>query len=239
MQLRPEDEAADNELAAFLQVGDLTDEQIHRIRMEQEGVPDIDLDNYSAVIVGGGPSNVSDESDKKSAEQAKFEKDLFSLFDKIIEKDFPYLGACYGLCILAAYLGGTVSKEKYGEGVGAADIGLTEEGKNDQLLTGLPDSFRAFVGHKEACQDLPPGAVLLAGSVNCPIQMIRYKQNIYATQFHPELDGAGLALRINVYRNAGYFPPEDADRLIALAMQETITIPEQILKRFIDRYKNQ
>ena len=38
---------------------------------------------------------------------------------------------------------------------------------------------------------LPPTAVLLATSPRCPVQMFRVKQNLYATQFHPELDVRG------------------------------------------------
>ena len=54
----------------------------------------------------------------------------------------------------------------------------------------------------------------LAGSPTCPVQMFRVRQNLYATQFHPELDVPGLLTRISVYRNAGYFPPEEADTVI-------------------------
>ena len=79
----------------------------------------------------------------------------------------------------------------------------------------MPAEFDAFVGHKEACRVLPPSAVLLATSAACPVQMFRVKQNLYATQFHPELDLPGLLTRVRVYQHAGYFPPEELDELIA------------------------
>lgn len=238
LQLRPEDEAADNEFEAFLKAGGLDLDQTHRIRMEKESIPDdIDLSNYSGVIVGGGPSNASDPATKQSEAQKRFEAELYKLFDKMAEHDFPYLGACYGLGIFARYLGGKVSKERYAEPVGAVTINLADDDAGtDPLTVDLPVSFRAFVGHKEACQDTPPHAVLLASSKTCPVQMVRYKQNMYATQFHPELDQYGLALRINIYRHAGYFPPEDAEELIEAAMREEITVPELIFRRFVARY---
>jgi GMP synthase (glutamine-hydrolysing) len=68
--------------------------------------------------------------------------------------------------------------------------------------------------------------------------MFRVKSNIYATQFHPEGDAEGFTLRINIYKNHGYFPPDSADRLIdAVAMEES---PEaqKILKRFVDKYRD-
>lgn len=235
LQLRPEDEASDGEFESFLKVGGLGLDQVHRVRMEKEGVPEINLDEYSGVIVGGGPSNISNRD--KDAAQVRFEGQLHKLLDKIIERDFPFLGACYGIGILAEHLGGNVSMEKYSEPVGAITINLSDEAANDPITKDLPKNFRAFAGHKEACQNLPPGATLLASSDACPIQMIRTRKNIYATQFHPELDSHGIALRIRVYKNHGYFKPEEADKLIAEARQETVAAPELIMQRFVTRYQ--
>lgn len=235
LQLRPEDEASDGEFEAFLKVANLRFDQVHRVRMEKEDVPEISLDDYSGIIVGGGPSNVSNAN--KNSQQRRFEKQLHKLLDQVIKRDFPFLGACYGIGILADHLGGKVSTEKYSEGVGATSIELTDEAHEDPLLQDLPKNFRAFGGHKESCQHLPPMATLLATSKSCPIQMIRVKKNIYATQFHPELDSQGIALRIRVYRNHGYFKPEEADKLIADAMEETVAVPELILKNFATRYR--
>jgi GMP synthase (glutamine-hydrolysing) len=236
LQLRPEDQAADNEYEAFLKFGGIEIQNSRRFRIERENLPSINLDQYAGIIVGGGPSNVSDEKDKKTDAQIRFEKELYKLLDDAVKRDFPFLGACYGIGLLSAYLGGTVSQNKYHEAVGAVDIMLTKEAETDPLTTGLPKSFRGFVGHKESCENVPDGAVLLARSKMCPVQMIRYKQNIYATQFHPELDSTGLALRINIYKNAGYFPPEDAKILIASALKEDVIVPQIILKNFVNRF---
>jgi len=97
----------------------------------------------------------------------------------------------------------------------------------------------AYGGHKEACQTLPGHATLLARSNICPIQMIRFGQNIYATQFHTELDEEGLIIRINTYKNHGYFSPEDSEKLILIAKNNLVTTPRLILSQFIKRYKQQ
>ena len=60
---------------------------------------------------------------------------------------------------------------------------------------------------------------------------------MYATQFHTELDEEGIALRINIYKNYGYFSPEDAETLISNVKYYQVTIPGRILKQFIERYK--
>ena len=235
VQIRPEDEAADNELEAFMKFGRLRPQDIHRVQADREPVPDIDPGTYAGVIVGGGPANISD-ADKKPAVQ-EMERTISQLLDRVIEADTPYLGACYGLGALAAHQGGTVSKERYAEPVGAVTVRLTDDGKTDPLTRDLPDTFKVFGGHKEACQEIPPGSTLLVTSSSCPVQMIRFKQNIYATQFHPELDTGGIIIRINVYKHAGYFPADEAEDLIAMVRQENVTVPVQILHNFIERYR--
>lgn len=234
LQLRPEDIVADDELSAMSRYGGLKASRIHRIRLEKGELKTVNLDDYSGIIIGGGPYNVSDNN--KSHEQQEFEANLFKLLDDVVTRDMPFFGACYGLGILARYLGGTVSRERYAEPIRGVTVYLTEDAKTDNLLTGLPGNFRAFVGHKEACQDLPAGATLLGSSEDCLVQMIRLKNNIYATQFHPELDARGLEVRINAYKYAGYFPPEAAESLIAETRQETITVPSTILRGFVERY---
>ena len=212
-------------------------DEVHRIRMEQKGVPEIRLSDYSGVILGGGPSNVSDTDDKKYPYQKIFEPQLDKLFDAIFESDFPFLGICYGIGALVKHQHGIVSKEKYAEAVGVVDIKLTEAGKQDCLTAELPVVFKAFGGHKEACQLAPKGAVLLAGSDTCPFQMFRFKNNIYATQFHTELDEQGMALRIEVYKNHGYFSPGGAGKLIADIKDSQVIYPGMILKKFVEKYK--
>ena len=235
LQLRENDDAADGEFEAFLKYGELSHDEVVRVRMERDELPTIDPDTYSGILVGGGPWNVSDH--EKGPRQREAEAWLHHLLDRIVAGDFPYLGACYGLGALTASRGGIVSKERYGENVGAVDVDLTDEATRDPVLAGLPGRFRAFVGHKEACQTLPSGAVWLAKSSTCPFQMYRLGHNVYGCQFHPELDAEVLCVRIDVYKNAGYFPPEEAESLKGLVSKETITVPMQILRRFVERYR--
>ncbi len=233
LQFRPETEVADDEFQAFLKYGKLKENEVERVRAEFE-LPDIELENYSSVLIGGSPYTTSDK--EKSTAQEKVEEKLFSLMREIYEKDFPYLGNCYGHSTMAQAIASAVSKEKYGEAVGAVSVSLSEEGRKDKLLEGVESPFYAFVGHKEACQVVPPEAVLLASSETCPVQMLRFKQNVYSTQFHAELDFEGLALRIDFYKDKGYFPPEDAEKLKDEARKYNITEPMKILENFVNLY---
>ncbi len=237
LQLRPEDEASDNEYSAFLKYGGLSGSEVHRIRMEKEGIPNIDLEDYSGVILGGGPSNVSDKAEVKKDYEKRFERELNELLAKVFKKDVPFLGVCYGIGAVNRFRGGIVSKEKYSEPVGTVEIELIENSKDDDLLKDLPNKFMAYCGHKEACQTLPEDAKLLAKSKSCPYQMIKFKNNIYALQFHTELDEEGILLRIEVYKNYGYFSPEDAKTLIKKAKEYEVTFPNQILRKFVQKYR--
>lgn len=237
LQLRPETDASDDEYASILARCALSPEKTSRIRVDQEDIPtDLDVADFSAVIVGGGPGCVSDAPEEKSAAEARIERQILGLMPQITDKDHPFMGCCYGLGILARHLGGEVSKERFGEPVGTSACSFTPDAEDDPLLAGLDARFDAFVGHKEAVQSLPPGTVHLVTSDACPMQMIRYGQNVYATQFHPEADARDFERRIRVYRNHGYFPPEDADRLIAACHASEVTVPGDILRRFAARY---
>lgn len=238
LQLRPETEASDDEFAAILRTGGLCASETHRIRLDQHSIPtDLRLTDYAGVIVGGGPGCVSDAPAEKSPQEARIEKACLALMPQITQVDHPFMGCCYGIGILAHHLGAEVSKARYGEPVSAVTCAVTPEGRNDPLLHGLPPRFDAFVGHKEAVQHLPDGAVHLLSSVSCPMQMIRYKSNIYATQFHPEADAQSFATRIRIYKNKGYFPPEEARSLTDMVHAANVTVPAEILRRFVTRYR--
>ena len=237
LQLRPETETSDDEFAAILEKGGLTEDQTVRVRLDQQdSVAEDQLSDYAGIIVGGGPGCVSDAEDEKSDVEKKIENDVLRLMPAVTSGDIPFLGCCYGIGILAHHLGALVGKDCYGEDVGAVRCYLTEEGKSDPLLRGFPETFMAFVGHKEAVQELPRGCVHLLRSDPCPVQMIRYKDNVYATQFHPEADADVFEVRINIYKDKGYFAPEDAERIIAKCQQQDVDVPERILRRFVEVY---
>lgn len=238
IQLRPEEATADSEFAKILHYGQLTQDAVVRLRAEQKGLPEIHLDQYAGVIVGGSPFDISTPADQKTAIQREIEAGFQALFDDIVAMDFPFLGCCSGSGLLGHYLGASISR-KYAEPVSSVEIVLTEDGQKDPLLCDLPESFKVLTGHKEACDSLPESAVLLASNAQCPVQMFRVGKNVYATQFHPEGDPEGFAVRIQVYRNHGYFPEETAAQLIDAVTREYTPQAHAILARFVECYGKQ
>jgi GMP synthase (glutamine-hydrolysing) len=235
LSTRAEDLAAEEEYAAFLACTGLPASRLHRVRLEAAPLPALDLDDYAGVFVGGGPFNSSDPPEVKSDVQRRVARVRSTQLDQVVARDFPFFGACYGVGTLGVHQGGIIDRT-YAEPIGPVGIRLTVDGAADPVLAGMPAEFDAFVGHKEACRVLPPTAVLLATSAACPVQMFRVKNNLYATQFHPELDLAGLLTRVRVYQHAGYFPPEELEELIARLTPAVVTEPGRMLANFVARY---
>lgn len=246
LSTRPEDDAAEDEVRGFLELAGLDADRLEVVRLDHGSLPEpllaedprdrvAALDAYAGIMVGGSPFNTSDPRASKSATQLRVESELALLLDVVVERDFPFLGACYGVGTLGTHQGALLDRT-HGEPVGTTEVTLSEAGRRDPLTAGMPETFTAFVGHKEAVASLPEHAVLLAGSPTCPVQMFRFGDNLYATQFHPELDARGLATRIEIYKDAGYFPPSDAAALTELAYGADVRWPGAILRNFVARY---
>ena len=235
LSIRGEDEAADDEYRAMMRFAGLDETGMHRIRLTHRPLGEIDLSQWSGIVLGGGPYNVSDEPAAKSPSQRRTEAELADLLAEVIARDFPFLGCCYGVGTLGTAVGAVVDRN-HSEPVGAITVDLTEQGRCDPLFSGLPATFDAFGGHKEAASSLPAHVACLASSADCPVQAFRVGANVYATQFHPELDVDGICTRIDVYKNHGYFAPETADSLKDAARQRMVEHPMAILRTFAQRY---
>jgi GMP synthase (glutamine-hydrolysing) len=233
--IRIDDAPSDNEYASFLAFSGLDENGLRRIRLEQRPLEDINLRDWSGIMLGGGPFNYTDPEDRKSAVQRRVEADLDRLLDQVVDADFPFLGACYGIGALGSHEGALLDR-RYTEPVSSVEITLTPEGHEDPLFSVLPGTFQAFTGHKEAISKLPPQAVRLAENAACPVQAFRVRANVYATQFHAELDAVGMCTRVDAYKYAGYFPPEEADEVKAMSRRSDVTQPPLLLRRFVARY---
>lgn len=232
---RAEDVPADEEYALFLRYTGLDERELIRVRLEAGPMPHLDLDELSGIFVGGGPFNASDPDEKKSAVQHRVEAEFRTLLDEVVARDFPFLGACYGVGTLGAHQGAVIDGT-YSEPISVVPVSLTEAGVADPLLQGMPATFDAFVGHKEAIRVLPESATLLASSPDCPVQMFRVGQNVYATQFHPELDVDGITTRIHAYAGYGYFAAHELELTLAAVRRAAVAHPSRMLTAFVERY---
>lgn len=234
LSTRPEDEAAQAEYTSFLAMAELEPEQLRHIRVDKAPLPPINLDEYSGIILGGGPFNSTSET--KSELQLRVEADLIALIQQCAANDFPMFAACYGIGLFGLALGGVVDRT-YGEAPGCITISQTEESAKDPIFESMPESFTSIVGHTEACSELPPNSTVLLTGEACPVQMYRVGEHLYVTQFHPELDVETFAQRLRIYRNNGYYPPEEYQRIVDEAVAADLTVDNRLLLNFRRRYE--
>ena len=147
LAIRPEDAAADNEYDSFMTLAGLDERELRRIRLEQRALGDVDLRDWSGILLGGGPFNYTDPEELKTPVQRRVEADLEGLLDRVVSEDFPFLGACFGIGALGRHQGAVVDR-RFAEPVGAIEVTLTPPGRRDALLGGLPAAIEAFTGHK-------------------------------------------------------------------------------------------
>lgn len=116
----------------------------------------------------------------------------FSVYDKdaplyakeILATTIPVLGICYGLQSIAYLLGGTVipsDKREYGK----TSIKLEKE--NSLFKKIYDNNFNVWMSHGDIVQETPVDFTIIARSGNGYIAAM-HKDNIYAVQFHPEVD---------------------------------------------------
>lgn len=234
LSTRPENEAAAEELESFANAMRVKKSGIEQRRLELEELGHIDLDAYSGVLLGGSPFNNLEL--RKSPLQLRVEREIGTLIAECIDRDFPVLGACYGIGAIGTVIGATLSSE-YAEEAGPVTVARAEA--EDAVLGSTPDTFDTLVGHKEALAMLPDDSrvtVLVTGDA-CPTQMFKVGQNVYATQFHPELTAEALEFRLRLYAHHGYTSTETFESQIAKAYDFDYTANNQILANFAQKYQ--
>ncbi len=171
--------------------------------------PEIILQKYHGVILGGSgefdfDGNRMPEDVARKTSYELLEK-LKPLFSHIFEHDIPTLGICFGHQLLGAFAGAQVCCDAGQKKICSHELKLMVD-KNDYFLfSDLPESFQAHYGHKDVLDRVPEGAVLLMnGGDQCKVSALRYKNNIYSTQFHPELNFTDMVERMKA--SPGYLP---------------------------------
>jgi GMP synthase (glutamine-hydrolysing) len=138
-----------------------------------------DMKGAGGLILMGGSQGVNE------AEQHPYLKEEMRLIESALKDDRPVLGICLGSQLLAAALGAKVYKGARRE-IGWYPVRLTDQAKDDRLLTGTPGQFMAFHWHGDIF-DLPRDSVTLASSELTPIQAFRHGDKTYGFLCHLEV----------------------------------------------------
>ena len=142
-----------------------------------------DLQAYSHLVIMGGPMAVYE------MDRTPYLRDEARFIEKAVNANKHVLGVCLGAQMLAHVLGARVYPGRTKE-IGWYEVTLTEEGMHDPCMAALAVPGRraaqVFQWHGDTF-DLPAGAVQLASSELCLNQAFRYREQVYALQFHIEV----------------------------------------------------
>lgn len=132
------------------------------------------------LILSGGPRSV-------------YEAGAPQLPPYVVEAGLPVLGICYGVQLLAHYLGGAVAPTSTRE-YGVAEVEVLEP--EAPVFKGLPRRFQVWMSHGDSITTLPPGFRVLARSQNAAVAAIADGSGRIGLQFHPEVAHTPLGKEI-------------------------------------------
>ena len=167
----------------FLQQGDIDPSSVVIVNLPA-GEQLLSPEHYRGAVITGSAAMVT-ELLPWSEYAAMWLRDAIGM-------GLPIFGACYGHQLLAHALGGEVGYHPEGLEIGTLEIELLPEAQQDPALQNYPPRFYANLIHSQSVLRLPDGAVALARSQQDPHQIIRYRDNVISTQFHPEYSSTVL-----------------------------------------------
>ncbi|MGW3957654.1 type 1 glutamine amidotransferase [Streptomyces sp. NPDC004752] len=144
-----------------------------------------ELGERALLVLGGGLHPCDDA-------QAPWLPAVRCLISQALELGNPMLGICLGGQILAHVAGGTVKGQHGAPEYGSVPIRLRTGALDDPLFGALPTVTPAIEHHVDIITELPPGAVWLAESEQCPYQAFRVGDAAWGVQFHPEIAAAQI-----------------------------------------------
>ena len=201
---------AQHEQLCFANALGIPEERITLHDLLQGAPSEAETESHDAILVGGsGDYSVLGSHD--------FLPSFFDfLANVVIAKAVPTFASCFGFQAMVLAGGGEVVHDDSRAEVGTYTLQLTDAGRRDPLFQGLPEHFKAQLGHKDHAARLPTGMTNLASSESAPFQALRVDGlPVVATQFHPELTRAANTERYLRYWEAYGNGDKDNDPVLA------------------------
>ncbi|MDF1664090.1 MAG: gamma-glutamyl-gamma-aminobutyrate hydrolase family protein [Planctomycetota bacterium] len=141
---------------------------------------------------------------------------------KLLEKDIPVLGVCFGHQMICTVRGGQVTKSNRGYEVGTVTLQATAEGLADPLFGPLFRDEEMLVNesHGDSVSVLPDDTIILAKNDHDGFQALRHSEKVWSVQFHPEIGLAEAKAVMEDYRPSLESKGLNVDNLLESA-QET------------------
>jgi len=227
LQVRnPGDPMSGHEIECFERCFDLASGQVEIFDLLSGAPSASQIDAVDVVLLGGS-------GDYSVARGGPWLGAALDAMVGLYESSKPTFASCWGFQAMARALGGEVVTDRSRAEVGVTWMELTDAGVKDPVFGPLGRHFQGLSGHEDHVVSLPDGAALLASSARSANQAFHFPgKPIYCTQFHPELDKAGLVSRIAMYPS--YLPLAGASTLDELD-EKTPELPqtEDLLRRFL------
>jgi GMP synthase (glutamine-hydrolysing) len=198
-------------------------------RMHKNDPVPLDPAVFDGILVMGGPMNADQVGSYPCL------ADQLKLISEASRLNVPLLGVCLGSQLVAAALGGKVYAGEKPE-IGWYQVEFTASGASDPLLGGFPNPLEVFQWHGQT-YDLPPEAVLLAGSSMFPHQAFRAGEAIWGVQFHLEVTAANVSNWLEINRDEVRQEGVDAAAILATAnnkLAQLTPLARQMFGRFLD-----
>jgi GMP synthase-like glutamine amidotransferase len=131
----------------------------------------------------------------------------------ISQQSVRLLGVCFGAQVISVALGGVSGRAGAGWELGFKPIAFTGKGVL-KSVQGLAPLTYEMEYHRDRISRLPPGALLLASSPNCSVEMYQIPATaprVLAVQFHPEFDEAYNRASLAYKKTAALVPSDVAD----------------------------
>lgn len=179
------------------------------------------LDPVSGIIVGGCSLNVT------NPERDAWHVRIDDILSTAIESGTPVFFVCFGISWLVDHLGGEVGRT-HPEPSGPTTVNVVAE----DVLAGPSGTFTALTGHTENPVSVPDSLTVVATGPDGLVQMVRYTDRVWATQFHAEMDADAMRTRMDFFHDYGYFPAEEYARIVADLPNHDVSRANGLLRTF-------
>lgn len=179
------------------------------------------LDPVSGIIVGGCSLNVT------NPERDAWHKRIDAILSAAVDSDKPVFFVCFGISWLVDHLGGEVGRT-HPEPSGPTTVNVVAE----DALAGPSGTFTALTGHTENPVRVPDSVTVVATAPDGMVQMVRYTDRVWATQFHAEMDADAMRTRMDFFHDYGYFPAEEYARIVADLPNHDVSRANGLLRTF-------
>jgi GMP synthase-like glutamine amidotransferase len=228
--------------------------EVFEVRFKNE-IPNVE--NFDIFISSGGPGTPHKQGYIWEKAYKKFLNDVWNHNLNNESKKFVFL-ICHSFQIASIHwkLGNICKRKSYSFGV--MPMHKTEEGNADYVLQNLPEPF--FAVDSRAYQFIEPnmerfeelGMEIMALEKMRPhihleraIMAIKFSEEIFGTQFHPEADPEGMMKNLDIKKNrdamiASYGMEKFLQTVDRLNDDDKIVLTQaQILPRFLQHATNE